>query len=167
MKEKIMQLREEGKSYNEIKKVLGCSKGTIAYHCGDGQKDKAMERMRKNRKTLNSILKRKKDNFCSAGERRGERSRKRVSAPFSSKEFFNKLNDSPKCYLTGRSVDLFQPKSYQCDHITPISKGGGCKLENLGLTCRDANQAKSDMTLKEFLSLCKEVLVHYGYSVTD
>ncbi len=33
MKEKILKLRGEGKTYNEIKKILNCSKGTISYHC--------------------------------------------------------------------------------------------------------------------------------------
>ena len=40
MKEQILKLREEGKTYNEIKDILGCSKGTISYYCGVGQKDK-------------------------------------------------------------------------------------------------------------------------------
>ena len=44
MREKILKLREEGKSYNQIKEILGCSKGTIAYHCGDGQKEKSKNR---------------------------------------------------------------------------------------------------------------------------
>ena len=33
MKEKILKLRSEGKTYNEIEKMLGCSKSTISYHC--------------------------------------------------------------------------------------------------------------------------------------
>lgn len=33
MKEDILKLRKEGKSYNEIKNILGCSKSTISYHC--------------------------------------------------------------------------------------------------------------------------------------
>lgn len=33
MKEKIIKLRKDGKTYNEIKKELGCSKSTISYHC--------------------------------------------------------------------------------------------------------------------------------------
>ena len=33
LKEKIIELRKEGKSYNEIKKILKCSKATISYHC--------------------------------------------------------------------------------------------------------------------------------------
>ena len=33
IKEKILKLRLEGKSYNEIHELLGCSKATISYHC--------------------------------------------------------------------------------------------------------------------------------------
>ena len=33
MKEKIINLRKNGKSYNEISKELNCSKATISYHC--------------------------------------------------------------------------------------------------------------------------------------
>jgi transcriptional regulator with XRE-family HTH domain len=32
-KEKIIQLRKQGKSYREIEKELGCSKSLISYHC--------------------------------------------------------------------------------------------------------------------------------------
>lgn len=46
MKDKILQLRSEGKSYKQIKIILNCSSGTIAYHCGDGQKEKANQRKR-------------------------------------------------------------------------------------------------------------------------
>jgi hypothetical protein len=30
----ILKLRASGKSYNEIVNILGCSKGTVSYHCG-------------------------------------------------------------------------------------------------------------------------------------
>lgn len=33
MKNKILELRKNGVSYNEIQKKLGCSKSTISYHC--------------------------------------------------------------------------------------------------------------------------------------
>lgn len=33
LKEKIMPLRQQGLSYNEISKILHCSKGSISYHC--------------------------------------------------------------------------------------------------------------------------------------
>jgi hypothetical protein len=50
MKDQIIKLRLEGKSYSEIQKLIGCSKGTIAYHCGTGQKAKyAINRSRARR----------------------------------------------------------------------------------------------------------------------
>lgn len=48
MKEDILRLRKEGKSYNKIKELLGCSKGTISYHCGAGQIAKTRYRALKN-----------------------------------------------------------------------------------------------------------------------
>jgi NAD-dependent dihydropyrimidine dehydrogenase PreA subunit len=43
-KEKILKLRSQGLSYRQIEKELGCSKGTIAYHLGDNQKQKNLMR---------------------------------------------------------------------------------------------------------------------------
>lgn len=43
-KENILKLREEGKSYKEIQKILGCSKSTISYHLGEGQIEKTNKR---------------------------------------------------------------------------------------------------------------------------
>ena len=45
--DKIIILRQQGKSYREITKKLGISKGTVAYHLGEGQKLKSFERHRK------------------------------------------------------------------------------------------------------------------------
>ena len=33
LKEKIISLRQDGKTYNEISSILSCSKGTISFHC--------------------------------------------------------------------------------------------------------------------------------------
>lgn len=49
MKDKILKLRKEGKTYDEIVEVLGCSKGNVSYHCGNGQKQKTLERQSKRR----------------------------------------------------------------------------------------------------------------------
>ena len=49
LKEKILALAEQGWTYNMIKRRLNCSKSTISYHLGDGQKDKAYARVRKQR----------------------------------------------------------------------------------------------------------------------
>ena len=50
MKEKIKHLRSMGYTYNQIQKELGCSKGTISYHLGVGQKEKTKERSEKKTK---------------------------------------------------------------------------------------------------------------------
>ncbi|MBV1928379.1 MAG: helix-turn-helix domain-containing protein [Gammaproteobacteria bacterium] len=52
MKEQILKLRAEGKTYNEIKKLLGCSKGTISYHCGAGVKEKSRKNKIKHHASL-------------------------------------------------------------------------------------------------------------------
>jgi len=168
MRDKIIQLRDEGKSYRAIQAELKCSRGTISYHCGEGQKEKTLCRNRSNRSTLLGILKRKKDNFCSIGKKKckGNYGRKRAESLFSSKDFLQKLTDNPICYLTGRKIDLTLPKTYQCDHIIPSSKGGTNSMDNMGLACKQANVAKNDMSVEEFVQLCKEVLEFRGYKIT-
>ena len=166
MKEEILKLRESGKSYNQIKNIVKCSKGTISYYCGNNQKEKTLARTKRQRKTLLGILKRKKDNF-SVLYRKPEdyKLHRREKSKFTAREFEKRLVGNPICYLTGRKIDLLSPKTYQCDHMIPVSKGGQNTLTNLGLTCKEANIAKADMTPSEFFELCKEVLEHNGYKV--
>lgn len=38
MKDEILKLRDEGKTYDEITKILGCSKSTISYHCNNSNR---------------------------------------------------------------------------------------------------------------------------------
>lgn len=40
LKNSILQLKSQGKSYNEIAEILNCSKGTISYHCSEKTKEK-------------------------------------------------------------------------------------------------------------------------------
>ena len=49
LKEKIIALAEQGWTYNMIKRRLNCSKSTISYHLGEGQKEKSRARVRKQR----------------------------------------------------------------------------------------------------------------------
>lgn len=55
-KEEIFRLKKEGKSYRQIQSILGCSKGTIAYHLGEGQKEKTRERTRGLRGQINKYI---------------------------------------------------------------------------------------------------------------
>lgn len=50
MKEEILKLREEGKSYSQIQKILGCAQSTISYHINDFSKDKAKKRSLKQKR---------------------------------------------------------------------------------------------------------------------
>src|SRR5690606_22802319 len=59
MEKQILKLRAEGKSYNEISKIVGCSKSTVCYHCGKGQKEKSSLRQKKKKTNSRHILNRK------------------------------------------------------------------------------------------------------------
>lgn len=186
MKNEIIRLREEGHTYTQICQILGCSKGTVAYHCGFGQKEKTRQRNQESKEKNNACN--KVWNFKTAELRRQNRSKKdaktRVQVKlgsfkkgkrrgyteieresFTLKDVVAKFGQQTRCYLTGRSIDLYDPNTYNLDHIVPIAKGGNSLLENLGVLNPQANAAKSDMTVKELLALCKEILEHNGYVV--
>ena len=64
MKEQILECRVRGMSYREIQQKLGCSKGTIAYHLGVGQKDRAQHRQRDRRSAIRKFLQEAKCKPC-------------------------------------------------------------------------------------------------------
>jgi 5-methylcytosine-specific restriction endonuclease McrA len=69
-----------------------------------------------------------------------------------------KFGVSPKCYLSGQTIDLEDRDSYALDHILPISKGGDSSLANCGLTTQKVNKLKSDLTKEEFITTCSNVV---------
>lgn len=185
MRDKILKLRDKGMSYREIETILGCSRGTISYHCGDGQKTKTRKRQQDLRKT--NCLVRKTESYKT--NRQFIRCKRRKTDDemksshnkqiddkvkdfqttacheFTYKDVVSKFGEQPRCYLTGRAIDLSQPRSFSFDHVIPRSKNGSSTLDNLGITCREANMAKNDMTVPEFVRLCEEVLQHFGFKV--
>jgi len=175
MKEQILKLRKEGKTYKEIVEKVGCSKGTVAYHCGKGVKEKSKKRLIKLRKG-NSLIS-KTDSFknkCKSTlieknrdyqNNRSLRKRGKVKFIFGVKDVIEKVGNNPICYLTGRKIDLTKPRSFHFDHIIPVGKGGISTLDNLGIACRDVNVSKSDLMVEDYLKLCKEVLEYNGYIV--
>jgi 5-methylcytosine-specific restriction endonuclease McrA len=170
MKNKILKLRKKGKSYNEIVKILGCSKSIVSYHCGEGQKEKWQERQRKNRRRLEIIIRTKADKFL---ERKVKKFRlrtkihreRKVNSSFNYETAYKKIIENPVCYITGRNIDLSQSRMYELDHIRPASKGGKNTLTNMGLACMEVNRAKYNMSLDEFIQLCVDVCRHNGFIV--
>lgn len=175
----ILSLRQTGRSYRQISLVLGCSLSTISYYCGEGQKEKAATR-RDNKRLI--ILKSKMDRFRTDKPiTKGKTSRQSSSTlirqkirrfhrhadkmthdkiSFTFEDLQSKVGENPTCYLTGVPIDLQDPLSYELDHIVPRSKGGTNTLDNLGLASKQANRAKGNMGLDEFIALCAAVTNH-------
>lgn len=184
--EQILRLRSEGKTYDEIKAVLGCSKSTISYHCGEGQKKKTYQRHVKRRKkhpfvhklenfkqakkrpkrklsktTVQKLLKAKLEAFA----RNRKNKMEYIKPSFNVQDVIDKFGENTVCYLTGKPININEPKTYHFDHIIPVSKGGDNTIENLGICTREANLAKSDMTHEQFIQLCRDVIKHQDQAI--
>jgi len=175
-KEDILRLREEGKTYNEIQDELGVSKSVISYHCGENNTEK--KRVSKRNKMIEHKLSRKINAFKSRCSRENYKTfrtkiktfkkRRRenrthafvnnISKNFSVKDVINKLGESPRCYLTGKKIDINKPETYHFDHIIPASKGGTNDLDNLGICTKQANYAKNDLSIEDLYKLCEDIL---------
>lgn len=172
---KIFELRDLGYSYKQIANELSCSKSTVAYHLGDGQKQKAKNRVYKRRSLSHPYL--RKLEFFLSGKKNNYKFKNNQTVKallqtkvysffqkdykaimFSVDDVINKFGEKPKCYITGIDIDIYQPKTYHFDHILPISRGGANTLDNLGLCTREANMAKSAMTYEELVVFCKQVV---------
>jgi len=64
MKQKIIQLGQEGKSYSEIRKLLGCSLSTISYHLSPETRSKYKARQKRNRRRWLTDLKNENGGQC-------------------------------------------------------------------------------------------------------
>jgi 5-methylcytosine-specific restriction endonuclease McrA len=173
MKDKILKLRFEGKTYNEIVNLVGCSKSTVAYHCGVGQREKS--RIRKQRLLSDKVIANKLYHFRNKNVRSKARDFQRrvehgylsnkATTNFTVDQALEKLGNNPVCYLSGVKIDLSDTKSYQFDHVLPASKGGSNEIDNLGILCRDVNCMKHDLTVDELINWCKKILRYSGYKI--
>lgn len=177
---KIIELRALGYSYQKIVSEIGCSKSTVSYYLGYGQKEKAS--LRRKSRDKNKVIEKKIYKFCYKYkipklQYRKQRTINNIlltkirhfgdyNKMFTPKQLLDKIGDNPKCYLTGRPIDLSDPKSYHLDHIIPKSRGGDNTLDNCGLACNIANLSKTHMTHEEYVALCREVVNYYEIAHT-
>jgi len=184
LRDKILNLKSDNKTYNQICKILHCSKGTVCYYLGKDQKEKTNLRNKRYRKNsdpinlkLNAFLSRKTKIINNKKSKssidrsiyfkmktffRNKKTRIHMKPMFSLEDLKNKIGENPICYLTGKKIDLSKSRTYHFDHIIPVSRGGDNSLNNLGICTREANQAKCDRTLDEFIQLCMEVINHHN-----
>lgn len=190
LKDRILDLRSQGLSYNAIVEILNCSKGTIAYHCNETSKLKSTALRKESRKE--NPLKKKIGDFmykryvpaktqtefktpdhqriAKTNPLRGKiKNYMRVVGYNKGNKVMEPVTFSPKdllelrgtiCYLTGDQIDIMNSKSYHLDHRVSKSKGGLNTLENCELATRAANQAKGDLSTDEFFELCVKVVKH-------
>jgi len=185
LSDRILELRSQGDTYNQIVEKLNCSKSTVAYYCGKDQKAKS--RARSDLRRATNTLVQKIDRFKSdvrvpkniiVTSSNSDRKRfkvldfQRVEAQgaryrtFTLKDVEGLVGDKPTCYLSGRAIDLEDPSSFEFDHRLPRSKGGDNSLDNLGIASKEANRAKGDLTEEELILLCADILRTKGYTVS-
>lgn len=179
LKDLILKHRSNGLSYNQIASLLKCSTGSITYHLDSNQKEKSKIRKRIHdikvhpyKIKLSRFLKEiifKEIKIGSAGYKKyislkilkfsyDKKNKMQKEPLFTFEDVLKKFGENPTCYLTGEKIDIYKPKTYQFDHIIPRSKGGDSSIENLGICTKNANMAKTDMMLDEFISLCEKVV---------
>lgn len=186
-RDRILELRSKGMTYNEIVKELGCSKAVVAYHCGEGQKQKTYKRKIKFKQKSHPYLEKiyrffaRKAKYDKIQSKIKSDLRKQIrdklydfykrgnkmDDKLTLEQVIEKFGEKPKCYLTGDDIDIYKPSTYEFDHIIPASRGGNNSIENLGICSRKANQSKRDMTPDELECFCKKVLEHRGYQVIN
>jgi len=65
VKEEILKLRKQGKTYSEIVAILGCSKSTVSFHCRPLSKQKWYKRNNASRLKRKKKLKEAFGGYCS------------------------------------------------------------------------------------------------------
>lgn len=174
LKDDILKLREEGKSYRDIAFLLNCSKSVISYHCNDGITKFKVDKHHKTKNTLKKAIMKKLNSFKSrhipkcittktAGFKRATSRNKTIvnnilEFNYGTQDVLDKIGSNPKCYLTGQPIDLFKGETYEFDHIIPIKLGGTNDLSNLQIALTEVNHAKGQLMLDDFYKLCEDIL---------
>lgn len=190
---KIIELRKQGLSYSQIAARVGCNKSTVSYWCHASTRQNAKNKKQKQKeenpwkyKLLKAI-----GNFKCKTQGTG---RDYMNINYKIKDWNKKFRTAVsefnsggkilenkygyqdvikawggttvKCYLTGKEIDITKD-NYQLDHKVPIAKGGTNEISNMRPVLPYANASKTDMTVEEYLNLCKIVLTNFGYEIEE
>lgn len=89
---------------------------------------------------------------------------------FRSTRYWEKLRDllhkqNHRCAYSGRV--LIPGPGVHIDHVEPHSKHPlrRADIKNIVWVSREVNLMKGNMSLVEFINLCKDILKHFGYKV--
>jgi hypothetical protein len=162
----IKSMHESGLGYTKISKELNIPKTTVRYNLDPNGKEKVRKKVAKWRgnnpleNKLNAARNTIRDKIKSFKRAKSGGTKRATKANVDSKYFLEKIIANPVCYLTGMSIDLTRPRSYQLDHKIPVSRGGISEVSNFGLCCDWVNRAKCNMTVDEFITMCKLVVKH-------
>jgi predicted transcriptional regulator len=187
MKDKIQLLRSQNLTYRQIAKELGCTKSLVCYYLGQNQREKRRNRQTKLRQKnhpflrklerFSAIIKYSKRTASSTHYLKlinkkiwtfnimSKRDSTYTKPTFTVQDIFDKFGERPVCYLTGEPIDITKTRTYEFDHKIPRSQGGDNTIDNLGICTRTANQSKINMNPEQFLTFCRSVLEHHGYTV--
>ena len=167
-KAEIKKLHKAGLGYKRISQVLNVPYHIARFHSDPMAGEKWGRRSRKWKKNnpialkIHTTLRSRVKSFKRAGKDKDDRV---TNSDINSRDIVAKLKQNPHCYLTGLPIDLADTRSYQIDHIVPVSRGGTNDEGNIGLASKWANQAKGDMLVDEFVKKCIAVIVIQGFSV--
>ena len=163
LKPQILELREQGLSYNKICVKLGCSKSVISYHLDPKASDK--QKSQRSKRVVSVGVIKKLNKLKSKVDRYRRDKNDNYVEHITGQEALDKIGENPICYLTGEPIRLLDTRVYTFHHHIPPSRGGKHDIENLRICKVEACNAKRDMLLDEFLEFCEKVLIHNGYSV--
>lgn len=154
-KEKIINLRKEGKSYNEISKELNCSKATISYHCKREMiNDIGLEQSKKlNSDEIELLKEYYKTHTIEETSKKFEVSISTVKK-YSNKKFKDRTEDDRK-KANYNHVKTFRKRTKE---KAVEYKGGKCKICNYdrcvsALEFHHLEPSKKDFTLSQSMNI--------------
>lgn len=69
------------------------------------------------------------------------------------------------CMYCGKKLEY---NDFEVEHIIPKSKGGGSRISNLGVACKQCNSKKKDKTVEEFKDyISNKIITSFLIELTD